>query len=709
VLAEQGVEPNNTAALSLQCSDPRLHLREDFRSVRSASAQHELNVWREQGRSSEQVREPLLARNSADEYDRWAVWVNAERAHELVIDNGHPFLEVNTVIDDGHLFLIDGRIGAQDVASHPLADGDDGGSALKRGLLDPARNPIAAAQLLGFPRTKRLQAVGSNHVRHVMQQTRKMSGRVGVPGVGVHEVGTNNVLGDLQVDPERRDRCVGVGKFSWHAVVHDIGLVAWHPETTNHYLDSPSQRSHELCDMNASTPVNLWRILTSDQVDAHASTLLPRQWGNSCGSLASPVTVAYCWRMSSPKIFGIVLAGGEGKRLLPLTADRAKPAVPFGGGYRLIDFALSNLINSGLRQVVVLTQYKSHSLDRHISQTWRLSGLLDAYVASVPAQQRLGKRWFSGSADAILQSLNLIRDEKPDIVVVVGADHVYRMDFSQMVDAHIESGLGLTVAAIRQPIGIADQFGVIEVGADDATRIAAFHEKPQKPIGLSDSPDEVLASMGNYVFNADVLIDAVIRDGERSDSNHDMGGDIVPDFVSRGLAGVYDLNRNQVPGSTDRDRFYWRDVGTIESFYDAHQDLISALPIFNLYNRDWPIFSQQLNSPPAKFVRDARGYLGTMIDSIVSLGSLLSGAHIERSVLGPWTSVESGAMVVDSVVFERARIMPNAVVRKAILDKDVVVEAGATVGVDHDADRARGFTVTETGITVVGKGVHVTA
>lgn len=412
--------------------------------------------------------------------------------------------------------------------------------------------------------------------------------------------------------------------------------------------------------------------------------------------------------MASQKVFGIVLAGGEGKRLMPLTADRAKPAVPFGGGYRLIDFALSNLINSGLRQIVVLTQYKSHSLDRHVSQTWRLSGLLDAYVASVPAQQRLGKRWFSGSADAILQSLNLVRDEKPDIVVVVGADHVYRMDFAQMVEAHIESGLGLTVAAIRQPIALADQFGVIEVEKDNPTRIAAFHEKPQKPIGLADSPGEVLASMGNYVFNADVLIDAVVRDGERSDSNHDMGGDIVPDFVSLGLAGVYDLNRNHVPGSTDRDRFYWRDVGTIESFYDAHQDLISALPIFNLYNRDWPIFSQQLNSPPAKFVRDARGYLGTMIDSIVSLGSLLSGAHIERSVLGPWTTVESGAMVVDSVVFERARIMPNAVVRGAILDKDVVVEAGATVGVDHDADRARGFTVTDSGITVVGKGVHVT-
>lgn len=413
--------------------------------------------------------------------------------------------------------------------------------------------------------------------------------------------------------------------------------------------------------------------------------------------------------MASPKIFGIVLAGGEGKRLMPLTADRAKPAVPFAGGYRLIDFALSNLINSGLRQIVVLTQYKSHSLDRHVAETWRLSGLLGSYVASVPAQQRLGKRWFAGSADAILQSLNLITDEKPDIIVVVGADHVYRMDFSQMVQAHIDSGLGATVAAIRQPIELSDQFGVIEVDPAHPDRIAAFREKPTDALGLADSPGEILASMGNYVFDADVLIDAVQRDGELPTSGHDMGGDIIPDFVARGEASVYDLNRNEVPGSTDRDRFYWRDVGTIESFFEAHQDLISALPVFNLYNREWPIFSQQLNSPPAKFVRDGKGALGTAIDSIVSLGCVVSGAHLERAVLGPWTSVESGAHVTDAVVFERTRIGEGATVRRAILDKDVVVEPGASVGVDAELDRSRGFTVTATGITVVGKGVVVTA
>ncbi|HEV7848292.1 MAG TPA: glucose-1-phosphate adenylyltransferase [Mycetocola sp.] len=411
--------------------------------------------------------------------------------------------------------------------------------------------------------------------------------------------------------------------------------------------------------------------------------------------------------VATKKIFAIVLAGGEGKRLMPLTADRAKPAVPFAGQYRLIDFALSNLINSGFTQIVVLTQYKSHSLDRHVSQTWRLSGLLNAYVASVPAQQRLGKRWFSGSADAILQSLNLIRDEKPDIVVVVGADHVYRMDFRDMVQAHIDSGHGATVAAIRQPIELSDQFGVIRLDPDDPTKIAEFLEKPINAEGLADAPHEVLASMGNYVFNTDALIDAVTRDGERTDSNHDMGGDIVPDFVARGDAGVYDLKNNTVPGSTDRDRYYWRDVGTIDSFFEAHQDLISTLPIFNLYNSEWPIFSQQLNSPPAKFVRDAKGNLGQTIDSIVSLGSLISGAHIERSVLGAWSKIESGASVTDSVLFDRVIVGPDAVVKRAILDKEVIVEDGAAIGVNHDRDRARGFTVTDSGLTVVGKGVRV--
>lgn len=411
--------------------------------------------------------------------------------------------------------------------------------------------------------------------------------------------------------------------------------------------------------------------------------------------------------MSAPnKVFGIILAGGEGKRLMPLTADRAKPAVPFGGQYRLIDFAISNLINSGFRQVVVLTQYKSHSLDRHVSQNWRMSGLLGSYVASVPAQQRLGKRWFSGSADAILQSLNLILDEKPDIVAVIGADHVYRMDFRQMVDAHIESGAPATVAGIRQPLALASQFGVID--ADPETgRIRDFLEKPADPVGLADSPNEVLVSMGNYVFDTDALIAAVEADGESASSGHDMGGDIVPYFVERGEAGYYDMKQNDVPGSSPRDRSYWRDVGTIDSYFDAHMDLISTLPIFNLYNTAWPIRTQSVNTPPAKFVRDAVGRIGNAIDSIVSVGSVLSGTHLERSVVGTGATASGGSTITDSVLLDGVAVGAGARVNRAVLDKNVVLEDGASVGVDHERDLERGYTITESGIVVVGKGIRI--
>ncbi len=412
--------------------------------------------------------------------------------------------------------------------------------------------------------------------------------------------------------------------------------------------------------------------------------------------------------MSNPRVFGMVLAGGEGKRLMPLTADRAKPAVPFGGSYRLIDFALSNLINSGLRRIVVLTQYKSHSLDRHISQLWRMSPLLGSYVASVPAQQRLGKRWFSGSADAILQSMNLLSDERPDIVVIVGADHVYRMDFDQMLQAHIESGRGVTVAAIRQPIQLATQFGVIEVDDNDSTKISAFREKPSDPKPLAESPSEALVSMGNYVFSAQALIDAIEHDGTLEDSSHDMGGDIIPYMVSREDASVYDFTFNEIPGSTERDHSYWRDVGTIESYYESHMDLISVMPVFNLYNSEWPIHTQQVNLPPAKFVHDGEGNQGRTTDSIVSLGTVISGGIVERSVVSPGVRVHSRALITDSVLLDDVQVGRDCTVRKAILDKSVVVADGASIGVDRERDLARGFPVTDTGITVVATGVLVT-
>ena len=408
-----------------------------------------------------------------------------------------------------------------------------------------------------------------------------------------------------------------------------------------------------------------------------------------------------------PKVLAIVLAGGEGKRLMPLTADRAKPAVPFGGIYRLIDFALSNVVNSGYLKVVVLTQYKSHSLDRHVTKTWRMSTMLGNYVAPIPAQQRVGKTWYLGSADAIYQSLNTIRDERPDIVVVVGADHVYRMDFSQMVAQHIETGRGCTVAAIRQPISLADQFGVIDVQPDDPRRIREFLEKPQNPQGLPDSPDEVLASMGNYVFDADLLTEAVCADHELEGSKHDMGGDIVPAFVSQGAAHVYDFKDNDVPGATERDRGYWRDVGTLDSYYDAHMDLISVHPIFNLYNYDWSIFTDIGPYPPAKFVHGDAGRFGEALNSIVSPGTIVSGARVYRSVLSPAVRVHSYSSIDESVILDGVEIGRHCTIRRTIIDKNVVVPEGTSIGVDHAHDLARGFVVTESGITVVGKEQEV--
>ncbi len=398
------------------------------------------------------------------------------------------------------------------------------------------------------------------------------------------------------------------------------------------------------------------------------------------------------------KVLGIVLAGGEGKRLMPLTEDRAKPAVPFGGSYRLIDFALSNLVNAGYLRCAVLTQYKSHSLDRHISLTWRMSSLLGNYVTPVPAQQRRGKQWYMGSADAIYQSMNLINDESPDIIVVFGADHVYRMDPSQMVQAHIESGAGVTVAGIRVPRKDAYQFGVIST-KDDGVTISEFLEKPADPPGLADSPEEVYASMGNYVFSASALVEVLERDAENPDSKHDMGGDIIPALVDQGRACVYDFRDNVVPGSTERDRDYWRDVGTIDSYHEAHLDLVSAIPQFNLYNTEWPIFSDPGQLPGAKFVHGA-----SVRDSIVCSGSIVSGASTESSVIGKYAYVSDGALLQRAVLMDNVRIGAGAVIRNAIIDKNVVVPPNTVIGLDHDEDRRRGFTVSEGGVVALGKG-----
>ncbi len=399
-----------------------------------------------------------------------------------------------------------------------------------------------------------------------------------------------------------------------------------------------------------------------------------------------------------PKVLVMVLAGGEGKRLLPLTNDRAKPAVPFGGTYRIIDFSLSNFANAGYLKIVVLTQYKSHSLDRHISQTWRFSTLLDNYVTPVPAQMRRGPQWFQGSADAVYQNLNLIYDERPDIVAVFGADHIYRMDPRQMVEQHRASGAGVTVAAIPVPREEASQFGVIE--ADHDGRIIAFHEKSSNPPTMPGDDTRCLASMGNYVFDTQTLIDIVTPN--EAEPLVDMGGDVIPALTKQGVARVYDFSTNVIPGQDERENGYWRDVGTIDAYYEANMDLIAPVPVFNLYNERWPVYTYRKALPPAKVSRGVGGEPAFVDGSLLSQGSIVSGSHVEHSIISPRVFIDHDAHVTDSIIMEGVHIGAGARLNRCIVDKNVVIPKFERIGLDRDADSER-YTVSDNGIVVIEK------
>jgi glucose-1-phosphate adenylyltransferase len=402
-------------------------------------------------------------------------------------------------------------------------------------------------------------------------------------------------------------------------------------------------------------------------------------------------------------VVGIVLAGGEGKRLSPLTRDRAKPAVPFGGRYRLIDFVLSNFVNSGIFKISVLTQYKAGSLMQHLARGWQLAPQMGHYVAPVPASMNVGRQWFRGSADAVFQNLDVIENERPDQVCVFGADHIYKMDVRQMLAFHREHQAAATVAVIPVPAVESHLFGIVECDAEG--RVVGFLEKPSAEPGAGGT---VPASMGLYVFEAEVLMQAVTADATRVESTHDFGRDILPRLVDGRRLFAYDFSTNELPGMLAHERGYWRDVGTIDSYWRASADLVSVTPALSLYNPDWPILSAYYPSPPAKFVfaDQEGGRIGVATDSMVSEGCIISGGQVERSILGPRARINSYSVVSESILFDDVEIGRHARVRRAIIDKGVVVPPGMAIGYDDNDDRRR-FTVSEGGVVVVPKGMQL--
>jgi glucose-1-phosphate adenylyltransferase len=404
------------------------------------------------------------------------------------------------------------------------------------------------------------------------------------------------------------------------------------------------------------------------------------------------------------RVLAMVLAGGKGTRLFPLTKDRSKPAVPFGGKYRIVDFVLSNLVNSGVYSTYVLTQFKSQSLLQHLRDTWQFGGLLPhQFIVPVPAQMRSpDETWYQGTADAIFQNVDLIRRAEPDLVLVFSADHVYRMNIRQMIEFHNENGADVTVAAVPMARELASAFGVVELAPDG--RIVAFHEKRNDAPTIPDNPDQVLASMGNYVFSSEILQRELYMDASRDDSSHDFGKDILPGLIHRANVYAYDFRENHIPGDPPDVLPYWRDVGTIEAFYEANMDLRAITPALNLYNSQWPLGPTREMYPPAKFVFDQEERRGHAMDSIISSGCILSGGFVRNSVLGRAVRVHSGAVVESSVIFDNCDIGRHARVQRAILDKNARVPEGVAIGYDLEQDR-RSHYVSESGIVVV-EGEH---
>jgi glucose-1-phosphate adenylyltransferase len=401
------------------------------------------------------------------------------------------------------------------------------------------------------------------------------------------------------------------------------------------------------------------------------------------------------------RVLGIILAGGKGTRLYPLTKERAKPAVPFGGKYRIIDFVLSNFINSGIYSLYVLTQFKSQSLLQHINEGWQIGGILkNQFIIPVPAQMRSGgEQWYQGTADAIHQNINLIEQAAPDIVAIFGADHIYRMNIAHMVADHRRTRASCTVAAIPVHKKYAHEFGVIETDADN--RILAFHEKNPDSPTIPGDPNQVFASMGNYLFSTQALLEALHEDAANPGSSHDFGRDILPELVAEGHAiYAYDYQTNKIPGEPPDAQPYWRDVGTVEAYWEANMDLRSVKPELNLYNRQWPLRTNSYPDPPAKFTFDDENRRGEAIDSIVSGGCILSGGRVKTSILGRGVRVHAGALIDDSVIFDNCDIGRRARIRRAILDKNVRVPPDSTIGYDLEQDRKL-YHVTETGIVVV--------